>query len=104
MVKEVYSNSFQGSVIEVSKQKPVLVDFWATWCGSCQAMLPMLEKLEHDLGDSGAIIKVNMDNNIDIAKEFNVKSLPTFLLFKDEKVVSVLTGTQTYSNLLKLFK
>ncbi len=104
MVKEVDSKSFQGSVIEVSKQKPVLVDFWATWCMPCQAMNPVLEKLEQDLGDSGCVVKVNIDNNSDIAEKFNVKSLPTFMLFKDEKVATILTGKQDYNNLLKLFK
>lgn len=101
MVKDI---CFQGSVIEVSKQKPVLVDFWATWCMPCQAMNPILEKLEKDLGDSGCVVKVNIDNNNDIAVQFNVKSLPTFMLFKDEKVVTILTGKQDYNNLLKLFK
>lgn len=71
---------------------PVLVDFWAPWCGPCRAIAPMLEQLSTELGDSVKITKVNVDENEDLARRFAVRSIPTLLIFRDGKVVDQIVG------------
>jgi len=71
---------------------PVLVDFWAPWCGPCRAIAPMLEQLATELGDSVKITKVNVDENEDLARRFAVRSIPTLLIFREGKVVDTMVG------------
>ena len=81
---------FQNQVI--SSENPVLVDFWATWCGPCRALAPILEDLSNEYVGRVKIAKVDVDSNQSTAAQFGVRSIPTLLLFKDGQVISNRAG------------
>lgn len=81
---ELNSENFQKEVLE--SDKPVLVDFWAPWCGPCQAMGSTIEGLATEYSASVKVAKVNIDNHPELANQYKVMSIPTLLLFKDGKV------------------
>ncbi|SRR5690554_3782588 len=72
----------------------VLVDFWATWCGPCKMIAPVLEELDTDMGDKVKIVKVDVDENQETAQKFGVMSIPTLILFKDGEKVDQTMGYQ----------
>ena len=67
----------------ISENKPVLVDFWAPWCGPCKSLNPILQEVANELGSTAAIYKVNVDENTDLAQEHGVNSIPTMLVYKN---------------------
>ena len=71
---------------------PVLVDFWAPWCGPCKAIAPLLDELARELGEKAKITKVNVDENSAIAAKFNIRAIPTLLVFKAGKQVDQIVG------------
>ncbi|HOX60768.1 MAG TPA: thioredoxin [Candidatus Magasanikbacteria bacterium] len=79
---------------EIVKFKtPVLVDFWAPWCGPCQMMLPIVEELANEFSsDKASVVKVNIDENPETAGKYNVMSIPTFLVLKNGQVVDQMVG------------
>ena len=81
---------------EVTKsEKPVLVDFWAPWCGPCQMMGPIVEELAKEIGDKAKVGKLNVDENPVTAQNFAVMSIPTVMIFKGGKMVKQLVGVQS---------
>jgi|TARA_R110000751_G_scaffold153898_1_gene258985 thioredoxin 1 len=73
---------------EIIKSKtPTLVDFYATWCGPCKMMSPLLEQVSKDVGDSARILKIDIDNNRNVAAQYGIRSVPTLILFKEGKQV-----------------
>ncbi len=73
---------------EIIKSKtPTLVDFYATWCGPCKMMSPLLEQVSKDVGDSARILKIDIDNNRNVATQYGIRSVPTLILFKEGKQV-----------------
>jgi thioredoxin 1 len=71
----------------IQSETPTLVDFFATWCGPCKTMQPILDQIKTDLGESIRIIKIDIDKNQAVAEQFKVKSVPTFILFKKGEIV-----------------
>ena len=89
-ILEIDEGSFVSEVLE--DEKPVLVDFWAPWCGPCRAIGPMLEELETVFGDKIKFTKCNVDNNPVTPGKYGIKAIPTLIFFKKGKVVEQITG------------
>ncbi len=97
-------DNFDKEVIEVSKSKPVLVDFFAEWCGPCQMMAPVIDDLSKDMGDKASVGKLNVDDSRVKASEFGVMSIPTIKIFKDGKMVEDIVGAQSKDALKELLE
>jgi len=96
---KVTDASFEADVL--NSDKPVLVDFWAEWCGPCRMIGPALEEISEELADRVMIAKVNIDDEPEWASKFNVRSIPTMLLFKGGEMVAQKLGAQPKSSLKK---
>jgi thioredoxin 1 len=89
-VSEVTDNNFQSEVIEA--EVPVLVDFWAPWCGPCRRVSPIVEEIASERGEDLKVVKLNIDDNQQTAVKFNVMSIPTLMLFKHGEVKKTVIG------------
>ena len=98
---EINNNDFQAEVLEA--KETVLVDFWAPWCGPCRMQAPVLEKLAEE-NPAVKVVKVNVDDNRELAMEYNIASIPTLLVFKDGEAVNCAVGLQSKSTLEELVK
>tara|TARA_A100001035_G_scaffold199250_1_gene159796 strand:- start:325 stop:651 length:327 start_codon:yes stop_codon:yes gene_type:complete len=89
-VKELTSNDFKAEVLE--SDSPVLVDFWAEWCGPCKVIAPVIEELALDYDGKVKFGKLNVDDHNQVASEYGVRSIPTLLVFKNGAVVNQIVG------------
>ena len=90
MATMINTQSFDAEVLQSAI--PVVVDFWAPWCGPCKALNPILEKVEAQVGDKVKIVKVNIDESPEVASKYSIMSIPTMLFFKDGSVMDQLVG------------
>jgi thioredoxin 1 len=88
----------------INQDKPVLVDFFATWCGPCQTMAPILKQVKDELGDAVKIIKIDVDKNKALANTFQVRGVPTFILFKNGKQTWKQAGMLSKKELINILK
>ena len=98
MVKEIDINSFQAEVIK--SDKITVVDFFADWCGPCRKLSPIMEEVEQEFSEKAKFTKINTDNNIDLAKEYQISGIPTLLLFKNGELVDRMVGLMPKSSII----
>ena len=96
-ITELDNSNFESTVTEGSI--PLVVDFWAPWCGPCKAIAPILEEIAIELGESVKICKVNVDNNSEIASKYEIRAIPTILIFKDGAVTDTVVGLASKDDL-----
>ena len=86
----------------INSDKPVLVDFYATWCGPCKMQTPILKEFAEEVGDKVEIVKVDVDENADIASKYSIQSIPTIMVFKDGEVKEKAVGLTVKANLSQM--
>lgn len=101
MIFDVTEQDFEAQVIERSRTLPVIVDFWAEWCGPCRAIAPVLEELVRGADGRVTLAKVNVDENPGLAARYGIRSIPTILFIKGGKVVDQVIGAVPKAQLQK---
>ena len=101
-VLKINQDEFKNIVLDA--QKPVLVDFWAEWCGPCRALAPVLEEVAAEVSENALVVKVNVDDNPELAQKFGIRGIPTLLYFKQGEVKNTLVGNQPKMEILKSLK
>ncbi|WP_058270857.1 thioredoxin [Olsenella massiliensis] len=99
MANALTASDFDQLVVQADK--PVLVDFWASWCGPCRALGPVVEEVAEQMADKLAVYKCNVDDESELAQKFQIVSIPTLILFKGGKPVHVMVGNMPKADLIK---
>ncbi len=95
-------DNFEKEVLQ--NDKPVLIDFWAPWCGPCKAIGPIVEEVATEYADSVKVMKMNVDDNAKIAAKYGIRGIPTILLFKEGKLADTLVGLVPKEKLVEFVK
>jgi thioredoxin 1 len=104
MAKNFTDENFLQEVIEASKEKPVLVDFFATWCGPCKMQAPIIEEVAQDMGDTAIVGSLNTEEAPQTAANYGVMSIPTLLVFRNGEVTESFVGVQMKNTLVATLK
>ena len=103
-VIDVSEAEFNDKVIEASSEKLVVVDFWAPWCGPCKQLTPLLEKIINSSGDKITLVKINIDENQQIAAQLRIQSIPTVYAFKDKQIVNAFQGVISEKQIIEFLE
>jgi thioredoxin 1 len=101
-VKDLNEAGFEDLVLQ--SDKPVLADFWAPWCGPCRAMSPAVEAVAEKLANDATVVKVNVDDNPSVSSKYNIRGIPTLILFKGGKEANRLVGLSSQEQITTLIK
>ena len=96
-IKQVSNDSFDADVLKA--EAPVLVDYWAEWCGPCKMIAPILDEVSRDYAEKLNVAKVNVDENQEIASKYGIRGIPTLMLFRNGAVVATKVGALSKSQL-----
>lgn len=91
-------NNFEQEVLR--SDKPVLIDFWASWCGPCRMLSPVISEIAEEFGDKVKVCKVNVDQEGDLAAAFHVSSIPTLVVLKDGKITNSMVGVRSKAQIV----
>lgn len=103
-VQAVSDANFQVDVIEASKTQPVMVDFWAEWCAPCRALSPTVDEIARENAGKLKVVKLNVDENINAAGKFNIRGIPTLLVFKGGQVAEQIVGAVPKEQIVKVIQ
>ena len=102
VIKNCNENDFENEVLK--SNLPVLVDFWAEWCGPCKMLTPILEELSNEMKNEINVVKINLDENQDLAMKYSIRSIPTLLLFKEGNLIDTKVGLLPKNEIVTWFK
>jgi len=88
--------------VTAEKDKTLIIDFWAPWCGPCKALTPVLEEISAEMSDKVGVYKINVDDNTDLAQEHGVQSIPTMLIYKNGSLSETIVGLKTKDELVDI--
>jgi thioredoxin len=101
-IASVTDNSFQTEVIDASNTQPVMVDFWADWCRPCHMLAPTVAEIAQDYTGRLKVVKMNVDENVNAAGKFNIRGIPTLLIFKGGQVADQIVGAVPKDQIAKV--
>ncbi len=103
-IRSVSDSDFQVEVIDASKSQPVMVDFWADWCRPCHMLAPAVAEIANDYSGKLKVVKLNVDENINAPGRFNIRGIPTLLLFKGGQVAEQIVGAVPKEQIAKVLE
>jgi thioredoxin 1 len=101
-VNNVTDDNFKQEVLD--SEKPVLVDFWASWCAPCRMLAPTIDEVAKDFDDRAKVVKLNVDENGATSMKYNIKGIPTLLLFKDGVIKDQIVGATSKDNIARMIE
>ena len=101
-ISSVTDNSFQSEVIEASNAQPVMVDFWADWCRPCHMLAPTVAEIAQTYAGKLKVVKLNVDENVNSAGRYNIRGIPTLLIFKGGQVADQIVGAVPKEQISKI--